>query len=102
MAYSKNKRANLYSGKLLKYDVAIHDLPTDTTIPEPRKQNTPKAKAHSYLSLVNGKLMRHKTWPECESQVKGRSGAKFKKAMSASDEKKICSAWGVEPGSIQK
>jgi ribonuclease HI len=40
--------------------------------------------------------MRHASWPECERRVKGRSGARFKKAMSASDEAAILKAWGVQ------
>jgi ribonuclease HI len=30
--------------------------------------------------------------------VKGQSGAKFKKAMTAEDESKILSEWGISPG----
>jgi len=36
---------------------------------------------HSYLSLVDGRPARHATWAECDRRVKGRSGARFKKAM---------------------
>lgn len=52
-------------------------------------------KAYSYLSLVNGKVMRDTTWAECEKRVKGVPGAKFKKSTSADDEKVILRAWGV-------
>jgi ribonuclease HI len=38
--------------------------------------------------------MRHATWDECERRVKGKSGARFKKAMSALDEAAILAAWG--------
>jgi ribonuclease HI len=34
-------------------------------------------------------------WPDCESRVKGRSGARFKKAMSREDEAEILKSWGV-------
>jgi ribonuclease HI len=95
VAYTKGERPKLYSGKLLSYDVAIHDIPDDTSLPKPRKDATKKTKAFSYLSLVNGVVSRHTTWPECERAVKGRSGAKFKKALSADDEKKILASWGV-------
>jgi viroplasmin and RNaseH domain-containing protein len=33
--------------------------------------------------------MRHFSWSECEQRVKGQSGAKFKKAMSADEEKQV-------------
>lgn len=52
-----------------------------------------KKKAYSYLSLVDGKLMKHITWAECEKRVKGISGTKFKKSISAEDERAILRAW---------
>jgi ribonuclease HI len=53
-----------------------------------------RAKAFSYLSLVDGKVMRHAAWAECEARVKGKK-AKFKKALSKEDEGKILKEWGV-------
>ena len=41
--------------------------------------------------------MRHRTWAECEGRVKGRSGARFKKAASAADESAILRGWGIDP-----
>lgn len=89
-------RVDLYDGPLLRYPIAVLDLPEDTTLPErkPNGQSNAKQPAHSYLSVVDGKPMRHATWPECERRVKGRSGARFKKAMSAADEVAILRAWG--------
>ncbi len=55
-------------------------------------------KAYSYLSLVNGKLMRHATWDECEKRVKGVSAVKFKKAVSADDEMAIIKSWLEQSG----
>ena len=83
VAYSQRTKPELYQGPLIKYDVAILDLPEDTSLPEPRKATAKKAKAHSYLSYVNGIAKRHQSWPECEAATKGRSGAKFKKSTSA-------------------
>ena len=56
---------------------------------------TSKGPAYSYLSLIDGALERHATWAECERRVKGRAGARFKKAMSAADEADILRSWGV-------
>jgi ribonuclease HI len=44
--------------------------------------------------------MRHATWAECERRVKGRSGARFKKAMSAAEEAAILRGWGIDPGDV--
>lgn len=52
-------------------------------------------KAYCYLSLIGGRLERHATWAECERRVKGASGARFKKALSAEDEAAIRRSWGV-------
>ena len=40
--------------------------------------------------------MRHATWAECEQRVKGRSGARFKKAMDAADEIAILRDWQID------
>ena len=47
------------------------------------------AKAHSYVSRVEGLIKIHKSWAECEVWVKGKSGAKYKKALNAADERRI-------------
>ncbi len=47
------------------------------------------AKAYSYISLVNGVVQTHETWAQCEARVKGKSGTRFKKALSPSNEKEI-------------
>ena len=96
VAFSKGARISLYIGPLLRYDHAIHDLPENTDVPEAKAPQGPKAAVHSYLSVVNGVAMRHRTWPECEARVKGRPGAKFKKTASAEDEARILSDWGVQ------
>jgi len=101
VAFTQGKRPTLYDGPLLRYGVAIHDLPDDTSLPEPKPIQEKKAKAYSYLSVVNGSPARHATWPECEQRVKGRSGAKFKKAMSAQDEVTILGEWGFAPDDLK-
>ena len=52
--------------------------------------------AYSYLSLVHGVLKIDKTWAECEKRVKGVKGdVKFKKSVSAEDEKEIMKGWRI-------
>ena len=101
-AFATADRIDLYDGPLLRYPIAVLDLPDDTTLPErkPGSQAGAKQPAYSYLSVVDGKPMRHATWPDCERRVKGRSGARFKKAMSVSDEAAILRAWGFSPGDL--
>src|SRR5262249_54780871 len=73
-AFALERHVDLYDGSLLRYPVAVLDVPDDTTVPERSSRNQPKRAAHSYVSLVDGQAMRHATWAECERRVKGRSG----------------------------
>jgi ribonuclease HI len=95
--YAVGEPPPLYNGPLSAYPVAVLELPGDTSVPQ-RSGNSgglrSKKTAHSYLSVVDGRPMRHATWAECEQRVKGRSGARFKKAMSAAEEAEILRAWG--------
>lgn len=94
VAFSKKTYIDLYSGPLIKYPYAIYDVPDDISLPVQKSKGESKKKAaHSYLSYVGGELQTHKTWSECEARVKGRSGARFKKSISAEDEKNIIKEW---------
>ncbi len=100
VGFTHKKYVELYKGSLLKYHVPIYDLPDDMSLPT-QKPKAEKKAAHSYLSYVNGQLKRHLTWKECEAEVKGRSGAKFKKSTSESDEASIAKAWGLDPSKLK-
>lgn len=96
VAFSQKKWISLYEGPLLQYPIAIYDIPEDEGLPEMR-QKQEKKPAYSYLSLLGGTVCRHRDWASCERRVKGQSGAKFKKAMAASEEKDILQSWGFSP-----
>jgi ribonuclease HI len=90
----------LYRGPLLGYPCAILDLPSDTVVPARTatagSRSGSGSTPYSYLSVVDGELARHATWADCERRVKGRSGARFKKAMSQGDEAAILRDWRIE------
>jgi ribonuclease HI len=96
VGYSKGNLPSLYRGPLSGYLVQILDL-QEKEQPGAKKKSKSSAPAYSYLSVVDGVLERHTNWPECEARVKGRSGAKFRKALSAEDEKSVIRSWGFEP-----
>lgn len=99
VGYSKGFRVSLYSGPLSGYGIDIMDLPEPEELPEMKpKNNGEKKAAYSYLSIIGGVVYRHKDWGSCERRVKGQSGAKFKKTMSASEELEVLKSWGVSPG----
>lgn len=95
VAFAKHTPIDLYRGPLLGYSVPVLDLPPDVPVPDMTQKAREKQKAYSYLSVVDGVARRHGTWAECEQLVKGRSGAKFKRAMSAEDEINILKSWGI-------
>ena len=101
VAFALQQSADLYVGPLDGYALPILQLPDDTTLPK-RSEAAAKTTvaAYSYLSVVDGVPMRHVTWAECEGRVKGRSGARFKKATSADDESAILSGWGIDPNRV--
>ncbi|MEP7305124.1 MAG: RNase H family protein [Acidobacteriota bacterium] len=100
--FAVDRGIDLYAGPFSGYPRPLLDLPADTSVPARSAGASPKGKstAHSYLSFVDGKPMRHQTWAECEKRVKGRSGARFKKAMSEADETAILLGWHVEPSDV--
>jgi len=91
------KRPEFYRGPLVGYGVAVLDIPEDTSVPVRTSGATSASRRgtpHSYLSLVDGRPARHASWAECERRVKGRSGARFKKAMTPAEEEAILASWG--------
>ncbi|MEY2664663.1 MAG: hypothetical protein RIT04_471 [Candidatus Parcubacteria bacterium] len=84
----------LYDGSLSGYSIKdILNIAIDSSAVRERsaekseKNSRSKAKAYSYVSSVDGKVMVHQSWAECESRVKGTRGARFKKALSAGEER---------------
>jgi ribonuclease HI len=104
VAFALRRAADLYVGPLDGYTLPILPVPDVATLPKrtagATSAATGKAAAYSYLSLVDGLPMRHGTWAECERRVKGRSGARFKKATSAADESAILIGWGLDPSQL--
>jgi ribonuclease HI len=100
VAFALREPPNLYRGPLEGYHVDVMAVPQETSLPARPLASAGNVKAkgsraYSYLSVVDGVPMRHTTWAECEQRVKGRSGARYKKAMSAAEEGKILREWDV-------
>lgn len=95
--FTKGLSESLYEGDLSNYSIDIYDLPSDMSLPKFSSNNKSNSKADvMYLSYVNGELKKHKTWSECEANVKGRSGAKFKKVKNKDEELAVLKSWGLE------
>lgn len=93
---SQMQTPDLFSGAYENYPINLRDLPIETTLPPLKNRDSgPKAEPYAYLSNIGGMVVRHTNWPRCEQRVKGRSGAKFKKVMSADEEASVLESWGV-------
>ena len=95
--FAKEEEVPLFQGTLGDYAVDILNIAVDEKKSEARSvaRAHSRAKAYSYLSLVGGVAKRHLTWGECEGRVKGKSGVRYKKTLSSSDESAILRSWGA-------
>ncbi len=95
VGFSQRRPLSLFRGEMKNYSYNVLDFPdTEAGLPEMKPKQEKKA-AYSYLSYVDGVAVRHRDWPSCERRTKGRSGARFKKALSAADEGDILRSWGA-------
>ena len=99
-SFALQQPVSLYDGPAAGYRIPLRDLPDDTTLPKRSRSSTSAAAPYSYLSVVDGLPMRHATWAECERRVKGQSGARFKKAMSDTEQAAILRSWGFRPEDV--
>ena len=51
---------------------------------------------YSYVSLVDGEIETHNSWPDCQARVHGVKGAKFKKVFSSQEEQELIKKWQGE------
>lgn len=92
--FADGEKVELFNGKETDYEIDLSD--TEGSGEKKKNKSKNKSPAYSYLSLVEGKLQKHKTWPECEKRVKGVKGnVKFKKAVSEENEREIMKEWKV-------
>lgn len=93
-SYADGNNPSLYKGHLSNYSVSLFDLSKVSSVGKNKtSKSRSKAKAYSYLSMIDGAIMKHRSWEECEKRVKGKSGAKFKKALSEEEEEEIIKSW---------
>ena len=88
---AEGKTVDLYKGSKSAYGYAIENTEYDKAKAAERSdaRKRQSQKAYSYVSSVNGEIKTHATWAECEARVKGIKATRFKKAISAEEEKHI-------------
>ena len=84
----------LYAGSRSEYPIDLTNIDIDENLQKKKSESRErsKAKAYSYVSEVDGVVEVHATWPECEARVRGKK-ARFKKSLSAEDEKQIIASF---------
>ncbi len=94
-SFADNEPVKLFSGALADYSVAnILDISVSVGASAAKSEKkSSKARsnavAYSYVSMVDGIIATDKTWRDCEARVKGKRGAKYKKALNKFDESEI-------------
>lgn len=88
--FAEQQKIDLYHGPIEAYGRDLSSLEA-SAVKQKEKSSSgarAKAKAYSYVSRVDGVVMVHKTWAECEERVRGKS-ARFKKALSPAEEQEL-------------
>ncbi|OHA15037.1 MAG: ribonuclease HI [Candidatus Taylorbacteria bacterium RIFCSPLOWO2_12_FULL_43_20] len=90
-AFADGIKVPLYSGELSKYALANIAGGENSRGQEKdyKKSDREKNRKYSYISMVDGKIMVHDNWDECEKRVKGVSGAKYKKISSETEKARV-------------
>ena len=57
------------------------------------KKSSSSKKAYSYVSMVNGKIEIDHDWDTCKKRVHGESNARYKKVVSAEEERSLIAEW---------
>ena len=95
-SFADNEPIELYHGPLSGCGYDPHQVSRERADTETRDAQTPdtkrptkkSGKAYSYVSMVDGEIKTHATWPECKQRVTGKD-ARFRKALSKEHEAEI-------------
>lgn len=84
-SFADGKQETLFLGTLetYPYDVSV------SSIVKRVSSKSKTSKAGYYIVVKNGTLSRYETWIECEREVKGAKGVRFKKVANTEEEEKF-------------
>lgn len=97
-SYADSTPAALYKGFLVDYPYRTayeaglapsSSVDSSVSSRSSAKKSRSVTPAYSYVSSVDGIIETHSDWKSCEARVKGASGARFKKALNATEEQQI-------------
>jgi|GEM_PF-137780 len=84
-------------GKISEQQIVQVESQAPAAEPTPQLQPDAPVRFPTYLSLNNGQLQQHATWPECQAATSGVSGAKYKKVKDDLERTQTLEQWGVSP-----
>ncbi len=94
--FADQARPILFTGSLTDYEKllggSLHETVAENAT-KPGKSSSSKT-AYSYVSEVDGAVVAHKTWKECEARVRGKK-ARFKKVFSKQEEDELVRQWST-------
>ncbi len=88
--FADNKKPPLFKGPRTQYPTSL-EIKVDVQKADTKSRS--KAKAYSYISMIDGDIKIHRTWAECEERVKGKKGARFRKTLSQDEEEDLIREW---------
>jgi ribonuclease HI len=91
-SFADDEPVKLFSGPIARYPMSnILDVSVSVAASDKKSstKSRSKATAYSYISMVDGVIATDKSWKDCEARVKGKRGAKYKKALNKGEETQI-------------
>lgn len=91
--YARKEAVQLFEGTKHAYETFLSTMPKARVVSKSSSKAKKTGPAYAYISLVEGTVLSHATWTECEARVKGKK-AKFKKVFSKEEEATLKAEWG--------
>ena len=88
-----NEQVLLFTGSVFEYMKLIGGGMFDVNPETATKKSSSSKKAYSYVSMVNGKIEIDHDWDTCKKRVHGESNARYKKVVSAEEERSLIAEW---------
>lgn len=90
--YARKETVKLFKGSASEYKEFLKTMPKARVVSKSGSKTKKTGPAYSYVSVIDGKVLTHTTWAECEKRVKGKN-AKYKKVFSKEGEKTLVEEW---------
>ncbi len=92
--FARKEKVTLFKGEVKEHAEFLSTMPKARVVSKSSSKSKKTGPAYSYVSVLDGKVITHKTWAECEKRVKGKN-AKFKKVFSSQEERSLIAEWGA-------